>query len=161
MTILIIFVVLLGVGLYLLDKKPEYGLLCAISGIVLFFLLFANAISYMSDICSLKRYNTGIGTEKLLINQRDDILQAIKEEATKYMIYEQSTFEKLKPENVQMLLINYPQLNSSWIIKDNIEKIAYYNSKIYGCKENMIRDKQDILSNRYNIFMFYLFNLDY
>jgi len=160
--IILIITIVLCVGLFIYDATRDDDTAYFLApATILIILLFVNGLGYFGDICCLKRYNSDIEIEKLLISQRDDILQSIKTEASKYIAYEQSTFENLKPENAQILLANYPQLNSSWIIKDNIDKIAFYNSKIFECREDKAKTRQEILSNRYNIFMFYQFNLDY
>lgn len=131
-----IFFIFLGVYLYNNSYKyKNIGILTSTIASV-----FATILFIAIFICVINLIDRSIINQKIELYQTEntEIEQQIATSIDNYQQYEQSTYEKCKPDDAIMIVNAYPELKSDKLIQQQINIYIYNNSVIKKLKSTAL-----------------------
>lgn len=75
---------------------------------------------------------------EMYIEENTNIEQSVTETVEQYLEHEFAIFDNLQGEDIQTLLVVYPQINSNELVKKQIEIFTNNNAKIKELKEQKL-----------------------
>ena len=75
---------------------------------------------------------------EMYIEENTNIEQSVTESVEQYLEHEFAIFDSLQGEDIQTLLVVYPQINSNELVKKQIEIFTNNNAKIKELKEQKL-----------------------
>lgn len=137
--LLAMFVVLLFAMPYASDKGGEdvgamFGIATTIVGIFLLIFTIWSFFAYSQAIELRTQLETFQQKEVILTEKSNSTLELLKIEVERYYKYELEIFRDIRPENVNILLIKYPELKTSGLVIGYMEQIVKLNNDIYDLR---------------------------
>ena len=140
-TLAFFILLLLGGIIFIKDRTAENVAFIYVFVIILIGLFFIGLTIY-----SIGAYDTKIGItsqletfeqkEKILTEKSNSTLELLKIEVERYYEYELEIFKDIRPDNVNILLIKYPELKTSGLVMGYMEQIVKLNNDIYDLRFN-------------------------
>ncbi len=142
--ILLIIWIIGGIFRVIQDDKNHTLISYAISFTVIYTILQLIYYASINNIIAELKYID----KKIEISEQKSIsiTEQLKDEVSKYIKYEGTTLKNLKPDNISLLLITYPQLKANETVKQLISEIVKYNNESYSYRYK----KQDLLTELYS-----------
>jgi hypothetical protein len=99
-----------------------------------------------------KYANYQVIDEKIVVlNERaQSVVDKLKFEADKYLSHEKGVFANLTPENVKILLVQYPQLKGNETIQKLMEEISRLNDDAYKLRLDKLDIKASLIWHKNN-----------
>lgn len=132
--------IILGIGLYLTYKGIyEEWIYFTLNGVGSVIAILAVIVMIpLGIMCSTE---TTID-ERISLYEEENarIEQQVAETVNHYMTYEQETFDKIVPDDIDptFIVTMFPELNSSELVKSQIEIYQYNNMEIKSLKEKKL-----------------------
>lgn len=139
--ILAVFVVSL-VGVIIYEKyrgdsefiATTLEVLMIVSGLSSVILTIWSIAEYSNNLNIRTQLETFEQKEKILTEKSNSTLELLKIEVERYYKYELEIFRDIKPENVDVLLVKYPELKTSALVMGYMEQIIKLNNDIYDLR---------------------------
>lgn len=122
--------------LYLKSPYETFGL-AIIAGIIAFFLLISVIFQCYQVFCRANTIQTQI---EMYEEENSKIEEKINAVVQDYLDHEKETYKDIKPENVIAALSMFPELNSSELVKKEIEIYQSNETKLIDLKEEQIKE---------------------
>jgi hypothetical protein len=102
------------------------------AGLILVALLISDVIMYCGYADAYSKL-TVIKTQQIIQQKQvENVVSALKVEVEKYLKHEETTLTSLTPTNVQLLLVQYPQLASAPAVVKLMDDITKLNERYYA-----------------------------
>jgi len=121
------------------------GLACAIGLIIFIASLFVSRTGQFNDYntCQEHKANKSVEKKKCLA-----LFQQLQVEVRKILKHEKDVFESITPQNVEFILVKYPELKAVAAVTSLIQTIIqmqkeiYYHDKQYNDRVRIIKNRQ-------------------
>lgn len=139
LTLLFIIALALMIWFIILYLKSPYEtfVLAIIAGIIAFFLLISVIFQCYQVFCRANTIQTQI---EMYEEENSKIEEKINAVVQDYLDHEKETYKDIKPENVIAALSMFPELNSSELVKKEIEIYQSNETKLIDLKEEQIKE---------------------
>lgn len=139
LTLLFIIALALMIWFIILHLKSPYEtfVLAIIAGIIAFFLLISVIFQCYQVFCRANTIQTQI---EMYEEENSKIEEKINAVVQDYLDHEKETYKDIKPENVIAALSMFPELNSSELVKKEIEIYQSNETKLIDLKEEQIKE---------------------
>lgn len=139
LTLLFIIALALMILFIILYLKSPHDTYCSaiIAGIIAFCLLISVIFQCYQVFCRANTIQTQI---EMYEEENSKIEEKINAVVQDYLDHEKETYKDIKPENVIAALSMFPELNSSELVKKEIEIYQSNETKLIDLKEEQIKE---------------------
>lgn len=142
---MLIIILLLGIVLIVsgvlifkfseLEYDNGFGWVCSVVGVIWCICVFA---LFITDICNLAESRIIDAKIEMYVEENTNIETNVTTAVEKYLEHEFNTFDSLQGEDIQTLLVVYPEINSNELVKRQVEIFVENNNKIKELKEQKL-----------------------
>ena len=118
-----------------LEYENGFGWVCSVVGVIWCICVFAFFITGVCNLAESKIIDTKI---EMYVEENTKIESNVTTTVEKYLEHEFNIFDSLKGEDIQTLLVVYPEINSNELVKKQIEIFVENNNKIKELKEQKL-----------------------
>lgn len=118
-----------------LEYENGFGWVCSVVGVVGCICAFA---FFIAGICNLAKSRIIDTKIEMYVEENTNIETNVTTTVEKYLEYEYNIFNNLQGEDIQTLLVVYPEINSNELVKRQVEIFVENNNKIKELKEQKL-----------------------
>lgn len=142
---MLIIILLLGIVLIVsgvlifkfseLEYDNGFGWVCSVVGVIWCICVFA---LFITGICNLVESRIIDAKIEMYVEENTNIETNVTTAVEKYLEHEFNVFDSLQGEDIQTLLVVYPEINSNELVKRQVEIFVENNNKIKELKEQKL-----------------------